>query len=114
MSELNKRIKNISKELNSLNSDIKSKEDAGSHPGVFSIVDTLDNATKENDMTSDALRLAQDQTGGRGNLPSYLSANMQPPARLLRRERKVQRNKAIVMCVFVLVVLFLVIYMFLT
>ena len=114
MSELNKRIKKIRKELNSLNSDIKSQEDENSPAGIFSIVDTLDSATKENDMTSDALRLAQDhQAGGRGNLPSYLSANMQPPARLLRRERKIQRNKAIVMCVFVLLVLFLVIYMFL-
>lgn len=113
MTELTKRLKRIKRELSSLDNDIRSIEDENMH-GVRSIVDTLDDGKKDVNMTGDALRLAKDGDGGRNNLPGYLSANMQPPARLLRRERKIQRNKAIVMCIFVLLVLFLVVYLFLT
>ena len=112
MTELNKRLRRIKKELTSLNHDIQSIEDDETH-GVRSVVDALDGAENNNQMAGDALRLAKDGDSGRNNLPGYLSANMQPPARLLRRERKIQRNKAIVMCIFVLLVLFLVIYLFL-
>lgn len=112
MTELTKRLKKIKKELNVLNNDIQSIEEENTK-GVLSVVDTLDGG-KDNNMTSDALRLAKDGDSGRSNLPGYLSANMQPPARLLRRERRIQRNKAIIMCIFVLLVLFLTIYLFLT
>ena len=112
MTELTKRLKKIKRELTSLNNDIQSIEDEEAQGGR-SVVDTLDGAKDDNNMAGDALRLAKDGDSGRNNLPSYLSANMQPPARLLRRERKIQRNKAIVMCVFVLLVLFLIIYLFL-
>ena len=112
MTELTKRLKKIKRELTSLNNNIQSIEDDEAH-GVRSVVDALDGSENANKMTGDALRLAKDGDGGRNNLPSYLSANMQPPARLLRRERRIQRNKAIVMSVFVLLVLFLVIYLFL-
>ncbi len=113
MTELTKRLKKIKKELSVLNDDIQSIENEGAH-GVRSVVDTLDGGKDSNDMTGDALRLAKDGDAGRNNLPGYLSANMQPPARLLRRERKIQRNKAIIMCIFVLLVLFLTLYLFLT
>ncbi len=113
MTELTKRLKKIKKELSVLNNDIQSIEDEGTH-SVRSVVDTLDGVKKESNMTGDALRLAKDGDAGRNKLPGYLSANMQPPARLLRRERNIQRNKAIIMCIFVLLVLFLTIYLFLT
>ena len=71
------------------------------------VVDALDGgvATEKdrpvlNDVTHDAM--------SHGNLPGYLVSGFQPPSRLLRRERRIQRNKAIVMCIFVLLVLFLV------
>ena len=111
MTELTKRLKKIKKELSSLNNDIQSIEEESMPSGSPSIVDALDGAKGDNIMTGDALLLAKDGGGGKNNLPGYLSANMQPPARLLRRERKIQRNKAIVMCVFVLLVLFLTIYL---
>ncbi len=112
MTELTKRLKKIKRELSSLNDDIQSIEDESVH-GVCSVVDVLDGVEKDNNMTGDALRLAKDGDGGRNKLPGYLSANMQPPVRLLRRERNIQRNKAIVMCIFVLLVLFLTIYLIL-
>jgi hypothetical protein len=106
-SEVSRRLKKLDQELSRVSGGLKPATRKAKARRARSVVDALDGATKPetgrpvfNNSTNEAMN--------HGGLPGYLVSGFQPPSRLLRRERRIQRNKAIVMCLFVLLVLFLV------
>lgn len=108
-SEITKRIKKLSKELATVNSglDAVTRKETKTR-SVRSVVDALDGLKKRAVSAGPILNASRQDATHHGNLPGYLSSGFQPPSRLLRRERRIQRNKAIAMIIFVLLVLFLI------
>ncbi len=78
---------------------------------IRSVVDVLDGVRKDAD--NNALRISAERGKSDSNFKGYLSANMQPPARILRRERRIFRNKIIVTAIFIFLILYIIIYLLL-
>lgn len=108
-SEIDKRLKKIRKELSAVNSeieslDVKAEKSRGAARGPVPAM----GGAGEGGFGRAGRRAAAQSTRGDTRLADYLSTGFRP-TRPLRRERRVQRNKAIVMSVFVLVVIFWVV-----
>ena len=108
-SEIDKRLKKIRKELSSVNNeieslDVKAEKSRGAARGPVSAM----GGAGGGDSVRAGRRAAAQSTRCDARLADYLSTSFRS-TRPLRRERRVQRNKAIVMSVFVLVILFWVV-----
>jgi hypothetical protein len=131
-SALDRKLKRVQKELSSLDSNIRTLGRSPVPPASRPVLsaDVLREDTRRANGARPAARaIARDLTAGtdrlgteatRGHAPTgsdsrgerfseYLSSNFQT-TRPLARERNVQRNKAIVITVFVLVLLTLILY----
>lgn len=100
--EIDKRLKRLEKELSSVNN------------GLSSLVEKAPRRRKPagggaGDAPSDGGSPSGSPDGAR--FADYFSSNLQP-SKPLRHERRIQRNKAIVMSLFVLMVLFWIVYRF--
>lgn len=103
-SEIEKRLKNIRKEISSVNSNLSSLS--------RTVMDSEESSVRPR-VRAGAARGKRKPKGARSSdrFADYFSTSFQPVLPL-RRERRIQRNKAIVMSVFVLMVLFWIVYRF--
>ena len=103
-SEIEKRLKGIQKEISSVDGNLQSLSRT-----VMKSKTTVPASRNRKEMEKYRERKLGDRVSGR--FADYFSTSFQP-VMPLRHERKIQRNKAIVMSVFVLVVLFWIVYRF--
>lgn len=134
-SVLDKRLKEIQKELSMVEGDIRSLSKAAKNPesavelsrlfpeggqAQRRVVKKKEEATQQNNMENaekksvgkDGMRKEKNMMRDKRFLSYLMSSGFQPTVRPLRHERRLQRNKAIVMVVFALLVLLWVLFRF--
>lgn len=124
-SPLDRRIRKIDKELSSIDERIRLRAKRASKllpQGMQEAADAESTALPENDTDGTDSELRQEQEVGTvktigkrihdDRFADYLASSFQP-VRPLRHERRIQRNKAIVMLIVLALLLFAVLYQFL-
>lgn len=116
-SSLDKRLKHIEKELSSINGNMRTLSESARgvsakvarNPGAGRVARDTDG---KEDRHATKKRVAVASSGVRGErFAEYLASGFEA-ARPLRRERRIQRNKAVMMIISVLLMLFWVVCRF--